>query len=157
MRAGGVFHEFWRQGLLDYDQVVGIDWAWLACDGAMTKAPLGGPKTGPNPTDRAKKGRSGRSSAKEGSPGRARARGANRNEHKLLKGTLDSIPVARREPTAEQPQGISLDRAYGCADSRELVDEYALIPRIRRRGEEIHLQQLATAGARAAGRRSVPL
>lgn len=60
----GVFHEFWRQGLLDYDQAVGIDWAWLACDGAMTKAPLGGPKTGANPTDRAKKGRSGQSSAK---------------------------------------------------------------------------------------------
>src|SRR5450756_1633638 len=39
----GVFHEFWRQGLLDYDAVVGIDWAWLAADGAMTKAPLGGP------------------------------------------------------------------------------------------------------------------
>ena len=37
----GVFHEIWRQGLLDYDEVVGIDWAWLAADGAMTKAPLG--------------------------------------------------------------------------------------------------------------------
>jgi transposase len=60
----GVFHEFWRQGLLDYDEVVGIDWAWLSADGAMTKAPLGGPKTGPNPTDRAKRGRNGRSSAK---------------------------------------------------------------------------------------------
>ena len=60
----GVFHEIWRQGLLDYDEVVGIDWSWLAADGAMTKAPLGGPKTGPNPTDRAKKGRSVRSSAR---------------------------------------------------------------------------------------------
>ena len=59
-RAAGVFHEIWRQGLLAYDEQVGIDWAWLAADGAMTKAPLGGPKTGPNPTDRAKKGRSGR-------------------------------------------------------------------------------------------------
>src|SRR5512132_1719380 len=58
----GVFHEIWRQGLLAYDEQVGIDWAWLAADGAMTKAPLGGPKTGPNPTDRAKKGRSARSS-----------------------------------------------------------------------------------------------
>ncbi len=54
----GVFHEIWRQGLLDYDEQVGIDWAWLAADGAMTKAPLGGEQTGPNPTDRAKKGRS---------------------------------------------------------------------------------------------------
>ena len=58
----GVFHEIWRQGLLDYDDQIGIDWSWLAADGAMTKAPLGGPKTGPNPTDRAKRGRSARSS-----------------------------------------------------------------------------------------------
>ena len=61
----GVFHEIWRQGLLAYDEVVGIDWSWLAADGAMTKAPLGGPKTGPNPTDRAKKGRNVRFSARE--------------------------------------------------------------------------------------------
>ena len=63
-RAAGVFHEIWRQGLVAYDEQVGIDWEWLAADGAMTKAPLGGPKTGPNPTDRAKKGRSARSSRK---------------------------------------------------------------------------------------------
>src|SRR5680860_384336 len=60
----GVFHEIWRQGLLEYDQVVGIDWSFLAADGAMTKAPLGGEKTGSNPTDRAKRGRSVRSSSK---------------------------------------------------------------------------------------------
>jgi putative transposase len=59
-RAAGVFHEIWRQGLLEYDEAVGIDWDWLAADGAMTKAPLGGKRTGPNPTDRAKGGRSGR-------------------------------------------------------------------------------------------------
>ena len=29
----GVFHEIWRQGLVDYDEIVGIDWAWLAADG----------------------------------------------------------------------------------------------------------------------------
>ena len=61
----GVFHEIWRQGLLDYDQAVGIDWDFLSCDGAMTKAPLGGENTGPNPTDRAKKGRNARSSPRE--------------------------------------------------------------------------------------------
>ena len=51
----GVFHEIWRRGLLEYDSVVGIDWEWLAADGATGKAPLGGAKSGPNPTDRAKK------------------------------------------------------------------------------------------------------
>src|SRR5947209_20169236 len=58
----GVFHEIWRQGLLEYDEQVGIDWSFLAADGAMSKAPLGGPETGPNPTERAKRGRSARSS-----------------------------------------------------------------------------------------------
>jgi putative transposase len=52
-----VFHEIWRQGLLEYDQVVGIDWEWLAADAAMGKAPLGGALTGRNPTDRGKGGR----------------------------------------------------------------------------------------------------
>jgi transposase len=69
----GVFHEIWRRGLLDYDEEVGIDWSWLAADGAMTKAPLGGARTGSNPTDRAKRGRSARSSrmlpgSRSGSP-----------------------------------------------------------------------------------------
>jgi transposase len=43
----GVFEEFWRRGLLVYDAFVGIDWSWLAMDGAMTKAPLGGKKNRP--------------------------------------------------------------------------------------------------------------
>ena len=60
----GVFSEFWRQGLLAYEELKGIDWEWLSCDGVMGKAPLGGEETGRNPTDRAKRGRSGPSSAK---------------------------------------------------------------------------------------------
>jgi len=55
-RDAGVFEEFWRRGLLMYDEKKGIDWSWLSVDGAMTKSPLGGEKTGANPTDRAKKG-----------------------------------------------------------------------------------------------------
>jgi transposase len=47
--AAGVFQEFWRRGLLAYDKLVGIDWSWLAMDGAMTKAPLGGEKNRPQP------------------------------------------------------------------------------------------------------------
>jgi putative transposase len=52
----GFFLRFWQAGLADYDAFKGIDWSWLAMDGAMTKAPLAGKKTGPNPTDRAKSG-----------------------------------------------------------------------------------------------------
>lgn len=42
--AAGVFTHFWQQGLVRYDELVGIDWEYLAMDGAMTKAPLGGEK-----------------------------------------------------------------------------------------------------------------
>ena len=38
----GVFEEFWRLGLLSAAALEEIDWSWLALDGAMTKAPLGG-------------------------------------------------------------------------------------------------------------------
>lgn len=41
-----VFVALWEQGLVDYDALRGIDWEWLAMDGAMTKAPLGGEKGG---------------------------------------------------------------------------------------------------------------
>lgn len=45
----GVFAQWWKTGLLDYDYAKGIDWAWLSMDGCMTKAPLGGKKDGQKP------------------------------------------------------------------------------------------------------------
>ena len=53
----GVFLKLWQAGVERFDELQGLDWAWLSMDGAMTKAPLGGEDTGPNPTDRGKKGR----------------------------------------------------------------------------------------------------
>jgi transposase len=38
----GVFARMWKAGLMAYDEAQGIDWSWLAMDGAMNKAPLGG-------------------------------------------------------------------------------------------------------------------
>ena len=43
--AAGVFLALWKHGLAAYDALQGIDWEWLAMDGAMTKAPLGGEKS----------------------------------------------------------------------------------------------------------------
>ena len=45
----GVFLKLWEQGLLEYDELQGIDWDWVSMDGAMTKAPLGGEKDGQKP------------------------------------------------------------------------------------------------------------
>ena len=42
----GVFQTLWAQGLLDDDELKGIEWEWQAVDGVMTKAPLGQEQTG---------------------------------------------------------------------------------------------------------------
>ena len=66
--------------------------------------------------------------------------GANRNDHKLLKATLDSLPIARPKPTPKALQGLCLDAAYDNTASRDLVDAYGFEPHIRSRGEEIELK-----------------
>ena len=53
----GVFLGLWKSGLAAYDALKGIDWEWLAMDGAMTKAPLGGGKCGQE-SDRSREDRS---------------------------------------------------------------------------------------------------
>lgn len=40
----GLFWQLWCAGVMEYDQLKGIDWSWLSADGAMTKAPLAGEK-----------------------------------------------------------------------------------------------------------------
>lgn len=47
----GVCEQRWQAGRERFDDLKGIAWSWLALDGAMTKAPLGGEK------DRAKSDR----------------------------------------------------------------------------------------------------
>jgi putative transposase len=62
--------------------------------------------------------------------------GANRNDFKLARATLESIPVARPAPTPEAPQGMCLDKGYDYAEVEDLVVEFGFTAHIRRRGEE---------------------
>ena len=139
-----MFHEIWRQGLLDYDEQVGIDWAWLSCDGATGKAPLGGEATGPNPTDRAKGGAK-RSLLCEaaGVPIGLAHDGANRHDSKLLAPTLDSIPIPRPEPSSNCPQGLCLDGGYGYPWVGDLAAVRGYTAHIHPRVEELELKQTA--------------
>src|SRR5262249_5057402 len=115
----------------------GIDWAWLSMDDCMTKAPLGGAKTGRNPTDRGKSGvkRSLLVDA-EGVPVGLAVDGANRNDMKLVEATLESIPVERLEATEEEPQGMCMDKGYDYATVGEIVEEFGFTAHIKARGEE---------------------
>lgn len=51
----GVFERAWKAGIKAWLEQEGLPVNWQAIDGAITKAPLGGAATGPNPTDRGKK------------------------------------------------------------------------------------------------------
>ena len=135
--AAGVFLELWRTGLERYDELKGLDWSWLSMDGALTKSPLGGGKTGPNPTDRGKSGVK-RSLLTEGGgiPVGLAVDGANRHDMKLVRATVDSLPVPRPAPSPEHPQGLCLDKGYDFDEVRRTVDEFDFTAHIRSRGEE---------------------
>jgi putative transposase len=118
----GVFMRMWQAGLHEYDELKGIEWKWQAADGAITKAPLGGEKTGKNPTDRGKTGTKRSLLVNEqGLPLGLVVSGANTPDGKLLKATLLAIPIERPDPN-EVEQHLSLDKGYSgapCAATAE--------------------------------------
>ena len=63
--------------------------------------------------------------------------GANQVDFKMAEDTLTSIPVERPRPTAEQPQGLCLDKGYDYDEVRAVLERAGYTPHIRRRGEEI--------------------
>lgn len=61
--------------------------------------------------------------------------GANRNDFKLARETLESIPIERPTPTAESPQGMCLDKDCDKKEIGALLEEFGFTPHVRRRGE----------------------
>lgn len=133
----GLFEQLWQKALHDYDGLQGIEWIWQALDGAMTKAPLGGELTGPNPTDRGKQGTK-RSLLTDGQgiPLAVVPAAANCNDLKLLAVTLEAVVVERPQPKAEQPQNLCLDKGYDAKICHQETQEHDYQPHIRSRGEE---------------------
>jgi putative transposase len=62
--------------------------------------------------------------------------GANRNDFKLARETLESIQAKRPRATHSAPQGLCLDKGYDYAEVRELLNEFRFTAHIRARGEE---------------------
>ena len=140
---------FWREGLPVCDALKGLDWTWLARDGAMGKAPLGGGKTGPSPTDRGKRGVK-RSLLTDGRgvPLGMAIDGATRNDHQLMRASLEAVPVARPTPTRRRPQHLCLDKGFDYDEPRALAAEFAFTLHLRTRGEEAWAKRHAHAKAR---------
>lgn len=62
--------------------------------------------------------------------------GANRNDFKLVRSTLLSIPLERPVPTPDTPQGMCMDKGYDYQEVRDLLVEFGFTAHIRARGEE---------------------
>jgi putative transposase len=113
------------------------------------RRPWAGGKTGPNPTDRGKLGTK-RSLLTEGRgvPLAIAVAGANTNDHKLMRETIEAILPERPAPTPERPQGLCLDKGFDYPEVRELAAEFAFTLHLRTRGEEAAAKRHAGAKAR---------
>lgn len=133
----GVFGKAWKRMLRQYDSRKGIAWTWQSLDGSMTKAPLGGEKTGKNPTDRGKLGvkRSVLTDGR-GMPIGVAIAGANTNDQKLFADTLNSIPVRRPTRSSGRRQHLCCDKGYDNESLRTSARRRGYIPHMRSRKDE---------------------
>jgi transposase len=144
----GVFEQLWAHGLIKYDELKDIQWEWQAMDGAMVKAPLDGPATGPDRGNRGTK----RSLLTAGAdiPVGLVIAGANRVDFKLVEETIVSIPIARSVESSEEAlENLCLDAGYDYDEVRFLGEVFGytlhLVPRDK---EARELKQQAGKKAR---------
>jgi transposase len=74
--------------------------------------------------------------------------GANRPDLKMVRETLESIPVERPKPTADVPQGMCLDNGYNYAEPKAIVEEFGFTAPVPKNPEE------AQATKRRAGKKA---
>jgi putative transposase len=70
------------------------------------------------------------------------------HDRKLLRSTIESMVVERPKASAEQPQGMCLNKGYDYDEVRAILCEFGFTAHIRARGEE------AKELAREAGKRA---
>ena len=65
--------------------------------------------------------------------------GANVNDFKLARATIESVPVKRPRPSPHKRQNLSLDKGYDYGEVRALAREFRFTAHLRSRGEEAKL------------------
>jgi putative transposase len=97
----------------------GISWKWQAMDSKNSPAPLGGEKTGNNPTDRGKLGaKMNLLVDQSGAPLSVVLTGANRHDKVSAIELIVSIMLKR---PAQKEQHLCADKAYDASDVREFA------------------------------------
>ena len=112
-----------------------VRWKWQAIDSKSCSSPLGGEKTGKNPTDRAKRGSKIHILVDQrGAPLAVHITGANEHDKWSVDDLVFSIVVCR--PSTQQH--LCADKGYDFDDVRQFVSNAKYIPHIkcrRKRGE----------------------
>ena len=119
-RRMGIFEKLMKRMAEYYaKESAGIGWKWQAMDSKNSPAPLGGEKTGKNPTDRGKRG------AKinllvdqSGAPLSVVLTGANRHDKVAAVELIVSMCLKR---CAHNEQHLCADKAYDASDVREFA------------------------------------
>lgn len=143
----GYLEEIVEQLLQLYDQIREIDWHWQSADTKLLPAPLGGEKTGPNPTDLGKQGTKrhllidGR-----GVPLAILLTKANRHDVKGLSTLLEEKHLVDRPDPEGQSQHLCLDKAYDAEDTDELLDELGYTGHVKRQNRSEEDEETGSAG-----------
>jgi transposase len=135
--AAGVFERLVEEAICAYDRICGLDLSEVSIDGSLHKAPCGGEGTGPNPTDRGKRGwKWSLATERAGVPIGWAVDGANRHDIPLLTPTLTAIETRGLLADLET---LHLDRGYDANTVRTTLESYgiddAIIFEKRRRGD----------------------
>jgi transposase len=113
-----------------------IDWARAAVDSASVRALGGGQETGPNPTDRGKKGSKHHAVVDRHSiPLAATVTAANAPDVTEVLEVTDAVPDVRGKPgrPRRRPEELYGDRAYDSRAHREALRERGIKPKLARR------------------------
>lgn len=120
----GVFDRVKDEATAAFDRIIGLDLEHVALDGSLHKAPYGGEKTGPNPTDRGKLGWKWSVAAeRHGVPIGWTIDGANRNDIRLLDATIESVADAG---LLEDIGTLHLDRGYDSGAARRQLEAFGI-------------------------------
>ena len=139
-RRMGLFEKLMRRMAEYYaTERGGIAWKWQAMDSKSSPAPLGGEKTGKNPTDRGKLGAKINLLVDErGAPISVVLTGANRHDKVSAMELIVSANPMRR---AHKEQHLCADKAYDANDLRRFAASVGYIAHIkvnpRRKGVEL--------------------
>jgi transposase len=119
-----------------------IDWSRASIDSVSVRAKRGGEHTGPNPTDRGKRGSKYHVLVdRQGIPLAVQLTAANVHDSKLLEPLVDAVQPIRRPIGApgrprKRPAKLHADKGYDFPEKRRALRRRGITPRIARRGVE---------------------